>query len=138
MKLFIRINDAMLHCLRPQVSQPIQTIEAMRILPALRLAALTCSACLFLSTDLPAQSFSYPPTPRQPVTETIWGKAVTDEYRWLEDMGSQQVKDWLQSQAAFTNSLPSKISGRDTLIEESIESWVIWPLPNTALTSGGK
>ena len=64
------------------------------------------------------QSFVYPVTPEQPVSDTIFGKVVTDSYRWMEDLNSQQMKRWLKTQADFTDSILSKIPGRDLLIEE--------------------
>ncbi len=55
--------------------------------------------CLFLYNSSTAQTFHYPTTAKQPVKDTIFGKIVTDDYRWLEDMNNQQVKDWLKAQA---------------------------------------
>ena len=77
------------------------------------------------------QSFVYPPTPEQPVSDTIFGKVVTDNYRWMEDLESQQMKSWLKSQADFTDSILNKIPGRDLLIEEfkqidKLASFEIW------------
>ncbi len=74
--------------------------------------------CLFLYNSLTAQTFHYPTTAKQPVKDTIFGKIVTDDYRWLEDMNNQQVKDWLKAQANYTNSILDKMPARDQLIEE--------------------
>ena len=72
----------------------------------------------FSCTEPVKQSFVYPATPEQSVSDTIFGKVVTDNYRWMEDMKSQQMKDWLKKQADFTDSILNKIPGRDLLIEE--------------------
>ncbi len=74
--------------------------------------------CLFLYNSSTAQTFHYPSTAKQTVKDTIFGKIVTDDYRWLEDMNNQQVKDWLKAQANYTNSILDKIPARDQLIEE--------------------
>ena len=81
------------------------------------LIAIIFALYFFHCNNLTAQSFNYPPTPKQPVTDTIFGKVVTDNYRWMENMNSQLVKDWLKTQADYTNSWLNKIPGRDSLIE---------------------
>lgn len=68
--------------------------------------------------NLSAQTFSYPPTPKEPVADTLWGKVVVDDYRWLEDINSHKVKQWLKKQADFTDSIFDRIPGRDVLIAE--------------------
>ena len=65
-----------------------------------------------------AQNFVYPFTLRQPVYDTIFNKIIVDEYRWMEDLNNQRVKDWLKTQSEFTNSFLDKIPGRNVLIEE--------------------
>ncbi len=83
-----------------------------------RLFGLLIFSSVFISNISIAQTFNYPPTPKQPVTDTIFGKVVVDDYRWMEDMNSQQMKDWLKTQADYTNNLLDKIPGRNVLIEE--------------------
>ena len=73
---------------------------------------------LFFCNSCIAQTFNYPNTQKHPVVDTIFDKIVVDEYRWLEDMNSQQVKDWLKAQADYTTNILDKIPGRDALIEE--------------------
>src|SRR5258705_8002987 len=82
------------------------------------LIAIIFALYFFHCNNLIAQTFDYPPTSKQPVTDTIFGKVVTDDYRWMENMNSQQVKDWLKAQANYTNSWLNKIPGRDSLVEE--------------------
>src|SRR6266850_4261801 len=45
-----------------------------------------------------------PPTPAEPVTETLHGVAVTDPYRWLEDQNSPRTRKWLEEQATYTRA----------------------------------
>ena len=35
-----------------------------------------------------------PATPKKPVTDTYFGTAVTDDYRWLEDWNDAAVQAW--------------------------------------------
>ncbi len=72
----------------------------------------------YFSNNSTAQTFHYPSTAKRTVKDTIFGKIVTDDYRWLEDMNNQEVKDWLKAQANYTNSLLDNIPARDQLIEE--------------------
>lgn len=39
------------------------------------------------------------PAPVKPVTETLWGKQVTDNYRYMEALGPQTVV-WIKEQGA--------------------------------------
>lgn len=73
---------------------------------------------LFLCSNSLAQIFSYPPTSKILVVDTIFGKKVIDEYRWLEDLNSPMVKSWLMDQADYTTNILNKIPGRDSLFEE--------------------
>src|SRR5271155_4189505 len=53
-----------------------------------------------------------PSTPKRPVTEVYQGVKVTDDYRWLEDWNSPEVKQWSAAQNARTRDyfdhLPSR------------------------------
>jgi hypothetical protein len=42
---------------------------------------------------------AYPNTPVQPVVDRYHGVAVTDPYRWMEDMKSPQFQQWLKAGA---------------------------------------
>lgn len=45
-----------------------------------------------------------PPTPVDPVTETLHGVEVTDPYRWLEDQNSPRTRAWLEEQTAYARA----------------------------------
>jgi prolyl oligopeptidase len=62
-----------------------------------------------------------PVTRKQPVTDTYFGKTIVDNYRWLEDVNSQEVKDWFKAQGDYTNSVLNQIPGRDKLIQTFVE-----------------
>lgn len=74
-----------------------------------------------LSTTIAVAQTSLPTTAKRPVTDTYFGKAVVDNYRWLEDMNSQETKDWFRAQGDYTSAMLSQIPGRDKLIEQFIE-----------------
>ena len=49
---------------------------------------------------MPPAVVAPPPTPVEPVTETLHGVEVTDPYRWLEDQNSPRIREWLGEQTA--------------------------------------
>src|SRR6266511_4478883 len=59
-----------------------------------------------------------PATKKTPVTDTYFGKAVTDNYLWLEDMNNKEVQDWFKSQHDYTTAWLDNIPGRDALFED--------------------
>lgn len=69
------------------------------------------------SANLCAQ-LNYPETPKIPVTDNLWGTNYTDNYRWLENMKDPKVISWFKQESDLSNSVMSKISGRDELIAE--------------------
>ncbi|WP_137937710.1 prolyl oligopeptidase family serine peptidase [Chitinivorax sp. B] len=81
----------------------------------IRCRMLTALCSLALSGSLLAQNPAPPPTPAKPVVDTYHGVTVTDPYRWMEDMSSNEFKNWLQSQAAYASTVLSTIPGRQPL-----------------------
>jgi prolyl oligopeptidase len=62
-----------------------------------------------------------PSTPRRPVTDTYHGVTVTEDYRWLEDWNSPEVKQWSAAQNARTRQyldhLPSRAALKQRLTQ---------------------
>ncbi|HWY54135.1 MAG TPA: prolyl oligopeptidase family serine peptidase [Terriglobales bacterium] len=58
-----------------------------------------------------------PPTPVEPVTETLHGVEVTDPYRWLEDQNSPRTRAWLEEQTAYTRAYLDAIPDREQIRE---------------------
>lgn len=48
----------------------------------------------------------------EPVTETIHGVTIIDQYRWLEDQKSPATRDWIARQNQFTDEFLGKVPGR--------------------------
>lgn len=63
------------------------------------------------------QSFAYPVTEKGPVTDDLFGVAVADPYRWLEDdvRVNPKVAAWVAAQNQTTDAYLATIAGRDTL-----------------------
>src|SRR5262245_56200070 len=57
---------------------------------------------------------SPPPAVIKPVTETLWGKQVTDNYRYMEALDPQTLA-WMKAQSAHTHSILDAIPPRAAL-----------------------
>jgi len=66
---------------------------------------------------LAAFAAAAPPTPKRPATDTYHGTAVTDDYRWLEDWNSKEVRDWSEAQNAAARAVLDKLPGVPALRE---------------------
>jgi prolyl oligopeptidase len=78
----------------------------------------TALLLVLFSASIRTNAQSYPKAPKIPVNDTIFGKVITDEYRWMEDMNSPQTLDWLKAQATLTENELNKIPGRDALLSD--------------------
>ena len=74
-------------------------------MPEAFVGPMLCCCCFVLgaaSAPALAAGADYPPTAKRPVTETYHGVTVVDEYRWLEDDSSPEVKRWVAEENALT------------------------------------
>ncbi len=84
--------------------KPIASFLASLLLPLLAAASMATAA----ATTQP------PPPPAQPVTDTLWGQKVTDDYRFMEKLGPETI-DWMKAEGAYTRALLDSIPGRAAL-----------------------
>ena len=84
----------------------------------LSIASLVTSLLLPLLAAAPvaaSAAITQPPPPAaQPVTETLWGQKVTDDYRFMEKLGPETI-DWMKAEGAYTRALLDSIPGRAAL-----------------------
>ncbi|HEU4416963.1 MAG TPA: prolyl oligopeptidase family serine peptidase [Candidatus Angelobacter sp.] len=59
-----------------------------------------------------------PKTTVAEVKETVQGTEIVDPYRWLEDQNSPETRAWIDAQNAYSDSLISKVPGRDALRQQ--------------------
>jgi prolyl oligopeptidase len=79
------------------------------------LAAGVVIACA-LSLQAAAQTGVKPPESRRDdLKEVIHGVTIGDPYRWLEDRKSPETQAWIETQNKYTESLLSRIPGREAL-----------------------
>jgi len=65
----------------------------------------------------------YPETPKKAVIDTLFGTAVVDHYRWLEDDRSEETENWVKAENEVTFDYLSKIPYRDQLKKRLSELW---------------
>ena len=60
---------------------------------------------------------SYPPAPRNTVTDDYFGTTVADPYRWLEDVDSPQTIAWVKAEGdltrAYLDAIPQRVAIRN-------------------------
>ncbi|MFW9777413.1 MAG: prolyl oligopeptidase family protein [Candidatus Heimdallarchaeota archaeon] len=59
----------------------------------------------------------YPHTEQIPVTNTLHGIEITDNYQWLEDTESEAVKNWITNQNIFSKPYLDNIPVREDIRE---------------------
>jgi prolyl oligopeptidase len=93
-------------------------MDTMRSFATLRLFA----AVLFAGLAVAAPIAPPPETPKRPVTDTFHGQNVIDDYQWLEESDSPEVKAWVAAQnartRAYLDALPARraIAARLTML----------------------
>ena len=65
----------------------------------------------------------YPETKKVPHVDNYFGTEVPDPYRWLEDMESAEVKDWVNAQNEVTFNYLDIIPYRSKIKERLTEIW---------------
>lgn len=71
----------------------------------------------FLLTLLPAYVQAQPYAKKELVTDTYFGTTVEDPYQYLENLEDADVQDWFKLQSEYTESILSKLAGRQQLVE---------------------
>ncbi len=72
---------------------------------------------------LVAASLAYPSAPRGNVVDDYGGRRVPAPYRWMEDLDSPAVKQWVDAEDALTFSYLKAIPERDRIRERLTALW---------------
>ena len=70
-------------------------------------------AILFVLLPTIAAALTYPPARTVDQVDDYHGSQVADPYRWLEDIGSDEVAAWVAAESAKTSAYLDTIDGRD-------------------------
>lgn len=60
----------------------------------------------------------YPKTKKRTIIEILHGKEIKDDYQWLEDDDSKEVKEWDKQQNKFTREYLNKLPQRKWLLDK--------------------
>src|ERR1035438_10642747 len=83
-------------------------------IPSPRATALLCALTATVAT---AQT-NPPVAPVKDVTDTYFGVAISDPYRYMEDMKDPEVVAWMKAQADYTHVVLDRIPQRAVLLSE--------------------
>ncbi len=73
-----------------------------------------------IQSNVQAQ-WSYPVSKTVDSSNTYFGETISDPYQWIEDLKSDEVKNWFRAEANYTDDVISKIPNRETLAREMSE-----------------
>jgi prolyl oligopeptidase len=68
-------------------------------------------------------SLAYPQTPRVDHVDVYHGMRVSDPYRWLEDAGAAQTKQWIETQNALAQPYLESIPAREGIKKRLTQLW---------------
>ena len=71
----------------------------------------------------PEPTMTYPATARGDVVDDYFGTKVPDPYRWLEDLDSPAVAEWVAAQNRVTFDYLEKLPMRDRFKQRITELW---------------
>src|SRR5215471_711176 len=92
------------------------------------------AACQQHSAD---RKVSYPPTKTVSVVEDFFGTKIADPYRWMEDLDSKDVADWVAAQNTVTFAELAALPMRDHFKERITQLWD-YPKVNIPRREGGR
>jgi prolyl oligopeptidase len=102
--------------------------------------ALFLSSAAVRAADIPAAAAGRqlpPAAPVKPVTETLWGQKVTDDYRYMEALDPATI-DWMKAQGAYTRSVLDGIKPLANLKAEVAKFSASFGLVQSYVRFGGR
>ena len=67
--------------------------------------------------------FDYPESKKRDHIDDYFGTKISDPYRWLEKLDSDETRDWIKQQNNFTEDYLSKIKIRDKIKKRLTDMW---------------
>jgi prolyl oligopeptidase len=99
---------------------------------------LLLAVCLAAGGATPsAAQARYPESRVAPVTDTLHGVAVTDNFRWLEDQTAADTRAWVTAQNRFREQLMAGLPGR-AAIEGRLRELLMVDQQGTPTVRGGR
>jgi prolyl oligopeptidase len=100
---------------------------------------LAIGACLLAAacSEVSMSKVSYPESPRGNVVEDYFGTKVADPYRWMEELDSKQVADWVAAQNQVSFDYLGKLPQREYFRKRITELWD-YPKVSIPVYEGGR
>lgn len=86
-------------------------------------AAIACVISVSSCQQPSIAKVSYPTTGRGDVVDNYFGRRVSDPYRWMEDLTSKAVADWVAAENQVTFAYLAKLPMRDHFQRRITELW---------------
>jgi prolyl oligopeptidase len=111
----------------------------MRVVPRVVCAAVTAVVAIaFVGCGHSAPTtLPYPVTKKADVVTDYFGTKVADPYRWMEDLESKDVADWVAAQNAVTSVYLDALPMREAFRKRITELWN-YPKVTTPVRRGGR
>jgi prolyl oligopeptidase len=88
------------------------------------------------STAAADAPLTYPPAAKHPVTETVHGVTIVDDYRWMEEDAAPEVKAWVRQENALTRKILDAVPQRPEIARRSVTSCARESSPATTSSTG--
>src|SRR5690349_24063872 len=87
------------------------------------LTRFTALVCLFATAIFMTKTYEYPPARKSDQVDVYHGIRVADPYRWLEDLDSEETRQWVEAENKLTFSYLNAIPERTTIRERLTKLW---------------
>ena len=87
------------------------------------LTRITAFVCLFATTIFMTKTIDYPPARKSDQIDVYHGVKVADPYRWLEDLDSEETRQWVEAENKLTFAFLSSIPQRAAIRERLTKLW---------------
>ena len=108
--------------------------------PRVLILSLAVAALGALGADAQVQQgarLAYPIAKTVPTVDDYFGTKIADPYRWMEDLESKDVADWVAAENALTTSYLQGLPMRDMLKRRITELWN-YPKVSLPFREGGR
>src|SRR5919206_3670964 len=98
-------------------------VRFVRTRSAIAAGALTLLAPAAHAQVQQGQRLSYPEAKKVEQIDDFWGTKVTDPYRWMEDLNSPALAEWVKQENAVTEQYLSQLGMRSHFRTRITELW---------------
>jgi prolyl oligopeptidase len=97
---------------------------------SVRLAVIACILAVSSCRQASLPAVSYPATATGGVVDNYFGRTVADPYRWMEDLDSKPVADWVAAENRITFDYLAQLPMREHFRRRITE---LWNFPKTGI-----